>query len=315
MSEPEHPSHAAPRIALLGATRRSLAVLDELETLAPGATRTIVSFPEQGAEPRYFEDLRDRAGARGACFLESKRLENAGEELADGSLDAAFLVNWRYRIPLEALRARRGVFVFHDSLLPAYRGFSPTVWAIANGERRTGATLFRMAEEVDAGPIVDQEAVHIGPEETIGPVFERVTAAYRTLLARNLGAILGGRAPEKPQDEGRVTYARRRTRDDDRIDWSRPSREIFDLIRAVTHPYAGAYGFLASRRLTVWSARLPAAGGRSGSRLPGRAVSARDGGVIVETGDSTLLIETVQPEGGVETRAADALRELPAQLE
>lgn len=315
MSQTEGSSRAAPRIALLGATRRALAVLEEIEREAPGGTRAVVSFREHGTEPRYFDDLRERAVGAGARFLESRRLENAGEELSDGSLDAAFLVNWRYRIPLDALRARRGVFVFHDSLLPAYRGFSPTVWAIANGERATGATLFRIAEEVDAGPIVDQETVSIGPKETIGTVFDRVTAAYRALMARNLGAILGGRAAERPQDEALATWARRRTREDDRIDWNRPSRAIFDLVRAVTHPYPGAYGFLGGRRLTVWAAKRGTAGGRGGPRVPGRAVSAAGGGVIVETADGTLLLERVEPEGGVEARAADVLRELPAQLE
>lgn len=88
--------------------------------------------------------------------------------------------------------------------LPEYRGFSPTVWAIINGEDHTGVTLFKIAEEVDAGDIVDQERVPIGPDDTIAVVIERVTQTYLDLLERNLDGLINGTVRLYPK----ITLAR-----------------------------------------------------------------------------------------------------------
>ena len=103
---------------------------------------------------------------------------------------------------------------------------------------------------------VDQEPVPIGPEETAAQVMARVTEAAVKVLSRQLDAILAGTAPRTPQDESLSTYFGGRTPEDGRIDWSRPAREIFNLVRAVTRPYPGAFTDLGDgRRLIVWWAR------------------------------------------------------------
>jgi methionyl-tRNA formyltransferase len=230
-------------------------------------------------------------------------------------VDAVFLVNWRYRVPEERMRgARCGAFVFHDSLLPRYRGFSPVVWAIANGEGETGATLFRLVEEIDAGPIVDQVALPIGPDETIAALFERVTEAYLLLVERNLPAILAGGAPGRAQ-EGEATYVRKRVPEDNRIDWSGSTASAHDLIRAVTHPYPGAYAFLDGQRVTIWAARRGPAARRDADASPGRVVEVRGDGAVVLTGDGSLVVEKVQLEGGPEVPAAELLAASGARLE
>jgi methionyl-tRNA formyltransferase len=123
----------------------------------------------------------------------------------------------------------------HGSLLPRYRGRAPVNWAILHGERETGATLHAMVERADAGDIVDQEAVPIGPEDTIREASARVTEAAARVLARNIEALLQGRAPRRPQDPGLASYFGRRRPEDGRIDWQRGAGEIFNLVRAV-HP-------------------------------------------------------------------------------
>src|SRR5207247_5205011 len=111
-------------------------------------------------------------------------------------VDLMLAVSWRYLIPRSVYgRARLGTFVFHDSLLPEYRGFSPTVWSIVNGEDHTGVTLFEMDRGVDTGCVVAQERVPIGPEETIATVMERVTQGFLRLLERSLRDLLAGTAP------------------------------------------------------------------------------------------------------------------------
>ena len=226
------------------------------------------------------------------------------------------VVNWRFLIPQAVFRRpRRGTFVLHDSLLPAYRGFSPTVWAIANGETCTGATLFEIAPEMDRGALVAQHRVPIGPDDPIAVVMDRIANAYLVLLADYLDMLLDGRAPRAMQDEQFATYTCKRLPEDNRIDWRQQTARIFNLIRAVTAPYPGAFTEFHGRKLTVWAAsRLPDYRRYTGI-VPGRVVEVRPGmGAVVLTGDGALLLSHVQLEGGPVLCAADVLRHLSDTL-
>lgn len=161
--------------------------------------------------------------------------------------------------------ARLGAYNMHGSLLPKYRGRVPINWAVLHGATETGATLHVMVKRADAGDIVDQERVAIGPEETAREVFANVTAAARRVLARQLDNLLAGRAPRRPQDETQATYFGGRKPDDGRIDWDQDARAVFNLIRAVTHPYPGAFADVGGRRFYIWwAAPVFAARGRPG---------------------------------------------------
>ena len=180
-----------------------------------------------------------------------------------------FSFYYRRLIPMPILeQARLGAFNLHGSLLPKYRGRAPVNWAILRGESETGATLHHMVAEPDAGDIVDQERVPIGPEDPVGTVMTRVRDVGVTVLGRQLDHLLQGTAPRRPQDHTRATYFGKRRPEDGRIDWHRPAREIFNLVRAVTRPYPGAFAdFPPDRTLYVWWARPLAGGGAPGSIL------------------------------------------------
>ena len=145
---------ARPRIAVFCATQRGHRLVQRLLETVPGADLLVVSFPEDPWEPPYLDDIRQTARNGGGQFVRSR---NPATGQARAILDAQppdlmLAVNWRYMLPPEVYRRpRRGAYIFHDSLLPEYRGFSPTVWAIINGEDHTGVTLFAIADEVDAG--------------------------------------------------------------------------------------------------------------------------------------------------------------------
>jgi methionyl-tRNA formyltransferase len=148
-----------------------------------------------------------------------------------------------------------GAYNMHGSLLPRYRGRAPVNWAVVHGETQTGATLHVMVKRADAGDIVDQQAVDIGPEDTAREVFGGVTNAACIVLERQLENLLAGRAPRRRQDESQAEYFSGRSASDGRIDWHRSARDIFNLIRAVTHPYPGAFTEFGSRRFFIWWAR------------------------------------------------------------
>ncbi len=179
---------------------------------------------------------------------------------------------------------RLGAFNMHGSLLPKYRGRVPINWAVLNGEQETGATLHHMIKRADAGDIVDQEAVPIGPEDTARDVFSKCVKAARVVLDRQIGALTAGTAPRRKQDESQATYFGGRKPEDGRIDWTASAEKIYNLIRAVTQPYPGAFTTADGKKLLIWWAKpLSGAGGP-----PGQVLSVDP--LIIGTGSGSLEV-------------------------
>jgi methionyl-tRNA formyltransferase len=126
---------------------------------------------------------------------------------------------------------------------------------VLNGETLTGVTLHHMVERVDEGRIVDQESVTIGPDDTAHDVFKKMIPAARTVLERSLPDILEGSAHGREQDESLATYFGRRRPEDGQIDWSKPARDVYNLVRALTHPFPGAFTFINGKKLFIWGAK------------------------------------------------------------
>jgi methionyl-tRNA formyltransferase len=304
-------------IVLFCATRRGQLVLQKLIELVPAAHITVFTFREDHWEPPFFEAIQSLTLDHGGNFFESRQAGSPAIQSfwESQETDIAFAVSWRYMIPPAVYqRPRLGTFVFHDSLLPAYRGFSPTVWAIVNGEDHTGVTLFEIAEAVDSGDIVAQERVPIGPDETIAEVMARVTLTYLRLFESNLPDLLAGSASRTPQDHTRATYTCKRTPEDNQIDWNASTTQTYNLVRAVSQPYPGAYTYLSGEKIRVWSAARLQTPAYVGS-IPGRVVQVIPGtGSVVLTGDGALLVEQVQTERGQVECAANLLKNLSQTL-
>ena len=175
------------------------------------------------------------------------------ERIAGLRPDLILSAYYRHLIGPEILAmAGLGAFNMHGSLLPKYRGCAPINWAVIHGEPRIGMTLHRMVKRADAGAIVDQQGVELTPRDTAEQAFRKVLPCARSVLARQIDHLLAGTAIETPQDDRAATYFGRRTPEHGRIDWTRPAVEIFNLIRAVTAPYPGAFTEHAGARLMVW---------------------------------------------------------------
>ena len=289
-----------PHIVVACATQRGLACLRMLAGLLPHARFSVFSFREEPWEPPFLDEISAFCRMREMLFRETKDLltTDAAAAWATSPPDLLIAVNWRYLMQRAVLSLpRKGAFLFHDSLLPAYRGFSPTVWAMINGESQTGATLLEMADEVDAGGIVDQAAVPIGDDDAIADVTQRVTEAYLCLLERNLPNLLAGSTRPIPQNHSLATFCCKRLPEDNRINWSLPAVQIHNLIRATSRPYPGAYASIAGRRMIIWSAKLMKGTRKYVGIVPGRVIEITKGeGVTVLTGDGVLRLCEVQVE-------------------
>jgi methionyl-tRNA formyltransferase len=208
-------------------------------------------------EEKWFASLREAAESRG---LPVRTPPRPGDDdvrvIRDLAPDLIFSFSYRRIIPESILTlARLGAFNIHGALLPRYRGRACVNHAVLNGETETGVTLHHMTARVDEGRIVDREAVPIGPDDTAHDVFKKLIPASRKMLHRSLPAILRGEAYGVEQDESQATYFGRRRPEDGLIDWSKGAGEIYNLVRAVTHPFPGAFSFLNGRKLFIWSAR------------------------------------------------------------
>lgn len=226
-------------------------------------------FPEDPADPALLEQVR--------------------------RLRPDFLFSFYYRrmLPASLLDvASRGAFNMHGSLLPKYRGRAPVNWAVLHGERETGATLHEMVAKPDAGRIVDQESVSIGPEDSAAEVFRGVTDAAQALLRHALPRLIAGTARLTPQELSRGSYFSGRKPEDGRIDWRAKAADIHNLVRAVAPPFPGAFTDLDGERLFVHRTRIlgPSSLGTKSAMLFAPQ-GAQHIGVICADGAALALLE------------------------
>ncbi len=259
----------------------------------------LLTHEDNPSEKIWFKTPAEAARAKGVPVHTPEKVGTPEwvERIAQMRPDLILSVYYRNMISTKVLGlAPLGAFNMHGSLLPKYRGRAPINWAVLHGEPRIGMTLHRMVREPDAGSIVDQEGVGIGPRDTAEQAFRKVLPCARGVLARQIDALLSGTARETPQDASQATYFGGRKPEDGRIDWSRTSREIFNLIRAVTDPYPGAFTDVGASRLMVWWAETDsvAASGKAGR--PGEVLSVSP--IVIATGDGAIeLTRTGWREG------------------
>ncbi|MGB3067665.1 MAG: formyltransferase [Ottowia sp.] len=226
----------------------------------------VVTHQDSPNEDIWFGSVAATAAAHGLKVITPDEA-NAAEVLAQvQAAEPDFLFSFYYRQMLGApllQAAPRGAFNMHGSLLPRYRGRVPVNWAIIHGETETGATLHTMEIKPDAGAIVDQMAVPILPDDTAQQVFDKVTVAAETVLWRSLPGLLDGSAVPQPQDLAKGSYFGGRKPEDGRIDSQWPAQRVHDFVRALTHPYPGAFADLPQGRLRLWQTRRESHGGSS----------------------------------------------------
>ena len=156
--------------------------------------------------------------------------------------DYLFSFYYRHMIPVEILAcAKIGALNMHGSLLPKFRGRAPVNWAILHGATETGATLHMMEVKPDAGDIVGQSAVSIGPNETATDVFGKVSQAAVTVINQVLPELIQGHIPRKPNNLAQGSYFGGRKPADGQILWHQTAQQVHNLVRAVAPPYPGAF--------------------------------------------------------------------------
>ena len=248
-------------------------------------------------EEIWFQSVKQLATEANIPVRTPKKIDDAELEYFK-SLQPELVLSMYYRaiIPDGILEVPRlGAYNIHGALLPKYRGRACVNWAVLNGETKTGSTLHVMTSFADRGDIVDQEEVSIEFEDTAHDVFLKVVEASRKIIERQLPALENGTAPRRAQDETQATKFGRRRPQDGEIDWNKSAIEIYNLIRAVTHPFPGAFTSFCGRKTFIWKA-LP----KDGSAKPKEIVSKSP--FLIGTGNGLLEILAFQPEGEAERK-------------
>lgn len=216
--------------------------------------KLVYTHDDDPNETHWFKSVKELARSHNITVRTDEPDEAVVREIMP---DVIFSFYYRAMIDMKILDlAPLGAFNMHGSLLPKYRGRACVNWAVLNGETKAGVTLHHMTARADAGNIVGQEAVDIGPDDTAHDVFAKIVPAAGRLIDRCLDDILAGKAEGTPQDESQATKFGRRTPDDGIIDWSKSAREIHNLVRAVAKPFPGAFTYHDGHKIMVWKTKL-----------------------------------------------------------
>ncbi|MGV8859859.1 MAG: bifunctional UDP-4-amino-4-deoxy-L-arabinose formyltransferase/UDP-glucuronic acid oxidase ArnA [Pseudomonas sp.] len=212
------------------------------------------------------------------------------ERISKLNVDYLFSFYYRHLLGDQLLAcASKGAFNLHGSLLPHYRGRAPANWVLVNGETETGVTLHRMVKRADAGAILAQQRVAIERSDTALTLHGKLRESAANLLREALPLLAQGKLTETPQDDTQASYFGRRTPADGLLDWKRPAEQLFNLVRAVTQPYPGAFCPVGEHKLIVWSADVVA--GNEGI-APGRVISSDP--LRISCGEDSLVITAGQ---------------------
>jgi len=246
------------KLALLAATEKGFRCLQALTKQQKNKLGMVCSFPERDVSISYDRQITDLCKKAHVPYLSWQELKAGGlKEIKKHDISAILAIGWRYLLPMDWDRQlKHGIFVIHDSLLPKYRGFAPTPTAIIYGEKETGATLLRAAEEMDAGDILLQKSFQIKDEWYVQDIIREQSKIYEELSLQLIEKLEKGLLKETPQDHAQATYSIWRNKDDCRIDWNVSALQVRNLIRAVSHPYPGAYTYLEDKKVTVNRAEL-----------------------------------------------------------
>jgi methionyl-tRNA formyltransferase len=226
-------------------------------------------------------------------------LKGADEQAAFTALnlDAAIVVAYGLLLPKAILEAPRlGCFNLHASLLPRWRGAAPIQRAVMAGDAETGVMVMRMDEGLDTGPVLMAERVRIG-HRTSGELAAELSRLGADLMVRALGALERGAVTPQSQAEDGVTYAKKISKGEARIDWNRSAHEIDCHIRGLA-PFPGAWTEVNGERLKILYAEPAGGNGRPGVTL--------DDALTVACGDGAVKLLKVQRAGG-KAMDADAL--------
>ncbi|HEL0020113.1 TPA: methionyl-tRNA formyltransferase [Streptococcus equi subsp. zooepidemicus] len=224
---------------------------------------------------------------------------------ADGIVTAAF----GQFLPTVLLDSVTFAVNVHASLLPKYRGGAPIHYAIINGDKEAGVTIMEMVKEMDAGDMISSASLPILDTDNVGTMFDKLAILGRDLLLKTLPDYLSGDLKPVPQDHSQATFSPNLSAEEERLDWSKPAREVFNHIRGM-NPWPVAHTLLDGQRFKIYEAELA-----EGSGEVGQIIAKTKKALVVAAGEGALSLTLVQPAGKPKMPIVDFLNGIGRSLE
>lgn len=224
---------------------------------------------------------------------------------ADGIVTAAF----GQFLPTVLLDSVTFAVNVHASLLPKYRGGAPIHYAIINGDKEAGVTIMEMVKEMDAGDMISSASLPILDTDNVGTMFDKLAILGRDLLLKTLPDYLSGDLKPVPQDHSQATFSPNLSAEEERLDWSKPAREVFNHIRGM-NPWPVAHTLLDGQRFKIYEAELA-----EGSGEVGQIIAKTQKALVVAAGEGALSLTLVQPAGKPKMPIVDFLNGIGRSLE
>ncbi len=295
------------RAAFYGTPHFAVPALEALARIADVAL--VVCQPDKphgrGLEVRH-PPVKVRALELGLPVAQPTKLRNGelAAELRALQLDVALVIAYGRILPADVLGAPRiGSLNLHASLLPKYRGAAPITWAIVRGETETGITLMQMDEGTDTGPMLHEERLDIGPDETQAELSTRLSALAGQMVESHLARAVAGELVARAQPDQGITMAPLLQKWHGRIDWVQSAQTVHDLVRGMS-PWPGGHTVLQGKTIRVHATRI-STGRATAAYPPGHVFLADKQGVYVATGAGAIELVQVQLEGKRAVTAAE----------
>jgi methionyl-tRNA formyltransferase len=252
------------RIVFMGTPEFAVASLNALVNAGFNIVGVITAPDKPAGRGMHLQQsaVKKYAVEKGLTVLQPEKLKNPQflEALKTLNADLQVVVAFRMLPELVWNMPPMGTINLHASLLPDYRGAAPINWAVIDGAQVTGVTTFKLKHEIDTGDVLLQEKIPLTETETAGELHDRMKLIGAELLVKTVEGLAAGTLKEQPQDkmntsDGTPKHAPKLTTETSKIDWNKPAREIYNLIRGLS-PYPAAFTHIDGKMLKIYRAAM-----------------------------------------------------------
>ena len=295
-----------PKIIFMGTPEFAVPVLEGL--IENYKVRAIVTQPDRkkGKDGLLKTPIKEVGEKHNILVYQPEKIKMIANEIVELRPDLIITCAYGQILPIQILKcARLGCINVHASLLPKLRGGAPIHRAILNGYSKTGITIMYMDEQMDTGDIISQEEIEIKEDETTSSLHDRLSVLGRDLLLKTLPSILNGTNTRTKQDDSQATYGFNISKEDEKINFSKTKRNIYNQIRGL-NSFPGAYCFFEGKRLKVWKSYITE--NFFPDLLDGQITKIYDDGFGVKVSNGEVVFTEVQIEGKSKMNAIDFIR-------
>ena len=245
------------KVLFIGSKQLGFEVLKEIVSIKPESVVGIITFDDRNDTRSVFDNFVNFSKEQNLNLMIAENRRHSEQLVREINPDLCLVVGWYWIIGNEALNTVKNGFIgIHNSLLPKYRGSSPLIWTMINGEPEAGFSLFSLTEKMDEGDIWASGTVPIEKSDSVSDVLKKLEIKTLETIRSIYPKILEGTATAIRQNHAEATYCSPRFDFDGSIDWNKSSQEIYDFIRAQTYPYPGAFTYLNGEKIIIWKAKL-----------------------------------------------------------